>query len=54
MERVIYGAFLNIHPSATQKRITLHKLACQYYKQHLRKGTAKAKGMYTGERDALK
>jgi len=47
MTKVEYGVFLNIHPSGTQKRVTLHKLPCHHYKQHLSKGTAKVKGMYT-------
>ncbi|UCB56479.1 MAG: hypothetical protein JSV30_04525 [Candidatus Omnitrophota bacterium] len=50
-EEVGYGVFRNIHPSETGKRVTLHKLPCHHYKQHLKKGTAKAKGMYTFHKD---
>ena len=44
-----YGVFLNIHPSETDKRVTLHKLPCGYYKQHLRRG--RATNMYTFHKD---
>lgn len=44
-----YGVFMNIHPSATQKRVTLHKLPCRHYKQHLRKG--RASDIYTFHKD---
>jgi hypothetical protein len=37
-----YGVYLNIHPSETQKGVTIHKLPCSSYKQH--HGGA---GMYT-------
>lgn len=40
-----YGVFLNIHPSAVDKRVTLHVLPCAHYKQHKRK--IKGAGKYT-------
>ena|GEM_PF-6612790 len=49
MAEVQYGVFLNIHPNTIQKRVTLHKMPCRHYKQHLRKGTAK--GMFTFHKD---
>lgn len=51
MKKVEYGVFLNIHPGAKQKRVTLHKMPCRHYKQHLRKGTARVKGMFTFHKD---
>jgi hypothetical protein len=42
-----YGVHLNIHPAATQKRVTIHRLPCSHYKQH--SGTSK--GTYTFNKD---
>lgn len=49
MGKINYGVFLNIHPSGKDKRVMLHKLPCNHYKQHLNKG--KAKGTYTFHKD---
>jgi hypothetical protein len=48
---VEYGIFLNIHPSGSDKRVTIHKLPCLHYKQHLKRGSAA--GMYTFHKDSL-
>lgn len=45
MQESFYGVYLNIHPSETNKGVTLHRLPCGHYKQHARHG--KSKGMYT-------
>jgi hypothetical protein len=44
-----YGVFVNIHPSGKNKRVTIHKLPCFHYKQHLKRG--KASNIYTFHKD---
>jgi len=46
-----YGVFLNIHPSGSDKRVTIHKLPCLHYKQHFRRG--RSSEMYTFHKDCL-
>ena len=48
-----YGVFLNIHPSCTHKRVTLHKMPCSYYKMHYKKKKVK-QGVYTFHIDCNK
>jgi hypothetical protein len=37
-----YGVFLNIHPAATGKGVTIHAMPCAHFKQN-----PKRKGVYT-------
>jgi len=43
MSKRNYGVFLNIHPSATDKRVVIHKLPCSHYGQQKQR----RKGAYT-------
>lgn len=46
----MYGVYLSIHPSETNKYAMIHKVSCSSYKMHARKG--RAKQIYSFNKDA--